>query len=279
MSSSNYSKIVFIFCAIGISFIAVYILWFPSLRTNDPLTQQIIADAVPDRLPIAQNVKPVLEPEIEEPSVKESSSEQPTVDSPKELVITYADYLDNLQWHSDRGYNSLEDQAIYRDYERATLEGMAKNGDTLALNELATRLINEGAREQAKEALWTAVVLGDSAALLNLSSLSERYASVEETIEVRKAVDRQGKLESLAVARVAAIRGDIAMSKLAINSVKTRYQVSYNEALELTQDELDLIKDRAAEIYQNLQAKRTELGLGDFDNSTPEIAKELYKNL
>ena len=56
------------------------------------------------------------------------------------------------------------------------------------------------------------------------------------------------------------------------------YKVRYKQELVISQKQLDKIDLRAKAIYDELERERHALGLGDFDNSTPEVLKKRFSS-
>jgi hypothetical protein len=190
--------------------------------------------------------------------------------------ITHADAQDNIAWHADRGYFSLDEQETYKNYDLAVLKDLAGNGDTRALNELANRSIESGDLVGAEGYFWDAAARGDSAVLLNLARLKQTSRSLEEQPLERKANDRGSALDGMALLELASLRGDIGLASVGRKIINNTYQFATGEPLELSDMENELIALRAKELYQDLQKKRNALGLRDFDDSSSKVVKEVY---
>lgn len=172
---------------------------------------------------------------------------------------------------------SLEqnNEKIYEGYSIETLESLADEGDIRAMHNLADRYarlyIDKGEGDAGlalkNKTLERAAVYGSTKALMQLG-VAASSGSLDSKKEGRELL-----LEPLAYFEVAAIRGDrLAKSKLS-------HVVTEQEQIELTSEDIGYIEARAEEIYQDLQKKRTELGLGEFDNDVPESVKRYFDRI
>ncbi|MEN0039381.1 MAG: hypothetical protein AAGC78_20065 [Cellvibrio sp.] len=182
------------------------------------------------------------------------------------------------KWCSARGAKcALEqkDEKIYEAYDVATLESLSNNGDIRAMHHLAERYartyIDKGDSDKGFELrnqLYVkAAIYGSTDALLRLG-FAAYTGMLKSSLQGRELA-----LESLAYYEVAAIRGDrfgkVLMSDLPVKE---------NE-LVLTDADHAYIETRAEEIYQDLQRKRHDLGLGEFDNEIPESVKRYFDRI
>ena len=168
-----------------------------------------------------------------------------------------------------------DNEKIYEGYSIETLESLADEGDIRAMHHLADRYarlyIDKGEGDAGLKlkntTLERAAVHGSTKALMQLG-IAANSGSLQSKKEGRELL-----LEPLAYFEVAATRGDrLAKSKL------SKHVITEGE-IEITNEDIGYIETRAEEIYQDLQRKRHELGLGDFDNDIPESVKRYFDRI
>lgn len=178
-------------------------------------------------------------------------------------------------WHAARGKfvyidgpgrdeygNKIPD--AYETYDNETLRQLGNTGDLRALHELADR--SETIAEH-NVILEKAAVFGSTQALDKLGLMTELTASLsDKTPEEKKPI----VIESMAYYEAAVLRGDWEGKLTFGRSLLGKHPV------DLTDEDYNTIQKRSQEIYNNIQAKRYELGLGDFDNSIPDSVMESY---
>lgn len=255
-------KLIFAFFMLLIVVFSIYRIFLNASTTGELIPNSLIDSAVSAR----------------QPDVAERNEATPAARSEaiETLSITNADAQDNIVWHADRGYYSFDEQAVYKNYDLAVLKGLAGDGDTRALNELANRSIEIGNFASAEEYFWDAAARGDSAVLLNLARLKQTSRSLEEQPMEREANDRGSALDGLALIELASLRGDVGLASVGRKIISNTYQFATGESLELSVMENELIALRAEELYQDLLKKRHALGLGDFDDSSSKVVKEIF---
>ncbi len=269
-SKKPYTMLAMLFVIIGVAFI-VYRQSHLPLNPSEQFAETIVGNRT-NQLPT-----PVIEPQTQPASV---NTEPLKVDTLPAVFtsITAADISKMQGWSEEYGYYSAEDGAIYESYSDAILEDLAKKGDIKALDTLGNKFIQKGEMDKAVPYFWEAAALGSTTALDSLAILAEPNPTKGETKEMRKELFRGATLESLALYQVVALRGDENLAKLKTEQVKSSYDFRYGQ-LELTPQELQTIVQRKQEIYSQLQARRTELGLNDFNNSVPAIRKYMNESI
>lgn len=175
------------------------------------------------------------------------------------------------KWFADRGNYSFFDPDSFSDYQGydiETLTRLSDSGDIKAMHVLADRANNFA---DLRSILFKASIYGSTEALIQLGSLNENDEGnlKAKPVEVQKAKI----LTALAYYEVAQIRGDWWGNIASGKSLTERYKVSLTE-----QDRL-LIKNLSEQIYSDLQARRFELGLGEFDNSVPDSVIKFYEEM
>ncbi len=172
-------------------------------------------------------------------------------------------------WFKNKGYSPATD---YENYSDDSLKEMAKNGDLKALEVLTTRAFDAGDEKAATLYMSMAVVHGSTTELASLTIYTKPRRGNEETEELR----RPAALETLAVTKVAALRGDTRTFNVTQNSFIQSYKRNYDVDLVLTQEEQQFVDNRAQEIYNKFQEVRHAKGLGDFDNTEPTGVKKFF---
>lgn len=173
-------------------------------------------------------------------------------------------------WFATRGTYSFygpEHQDDYQNYDRETLEKLSNSGDIHAMHILSDR---SSTVDESKSILDRAAVYGSTEALAQIGAINEIKNKIhQKTPEERKPII----LESLAYYEAAQMRGDWWVKIQRGESLLSRYPT------EITQKDSAYIQNRGKEIYENLQKQRTELGLGEFDNSVPDEVMKFYEEM
>ncbi|HEY0892157.1 MAG TPA: hypothetical protein VGE32_03800 [Cellvibrio sp.] len=174
-------------------------------------------------------------------------------------------------WFAARGNYSFfgpDSLSDYQGYDMETLTRLSDTGDIKAMHVLADRANNF---LELKSILMKAAVHGSTEALIQLGSLNENDEGNigEKPPEVQKAKI----LTALSYYEVAQMRGDWWGNIAAGKSLTERYSVN------LTEQDMELIKNLSEKIYQDLAVKRSGLGLGEFDNSVPDSVIKFYEEM
>lgn len=193
------------------------------------------------------------------------------VDS-SENAVSFAEFREVEDWNKSRGYIDPKDREIYESYSEQTLFSMANEGDIYALDEMASRAIEAGDNsEKPFQLLYRAAIYGSSAALEKMTIFTAPDPSNKD-----ERTRRAAAIETLAILSVGVLRGDPRVGIGGVEGYKWRYERLYGE-LNLTEEESQKIAERAREYYDLMLQERHNLGLGDFDNSTPKSMQEAYK--
>lgn len=176
------------------------------------------------------------------------------------------------QWAYSRGFTgSLSGkQQDYEAYSLETLETLAKGRDIHAMQTLAARLGGKAGMALFRDA----AVYGSTSALQSIAiRIDSSYDLAELEGQLSNEEMRKLQLESKAYYEVAGLRGD-EETRLSGESRFTAIK-----KIEFTKVEQQQINQRAKAIYDELQQQRTELGLGEFDNSVPDSIKKYVATL
>ena len=187
--------------------------------------------------------------------------------------FTASDIADMKKWDEDIGYIPKEDTAIYEGYDMQTLESMTQAGDGRAATTLANKYVDAGNFQKAKSYYWEAAALGVTASLGNLALLSEPASYAGISLDERKDKIK----EVMALLKLAELRGDMRTANIVGKGVIQTYQANFGK-LEFNESETKQIEARAQQLYSTLENRRREFGLGDFNNSTPDIIKKRYSD-
>lgn len=202
---------------------------------------------------------------------------------PKKFVplISFAEYRELMDWEAARGYFSADEIEAYQSYDEQTLKNLSDEGDIKAMVILSSYYIQKDYRpEEARAMDYKAAVYGATSVFSDLSDSAHADMLRNEVIDeaYKNPQHREaGVIEVLAYCKVAAMRGDPRASISTINAYKGVHKIRTGHDLSLSPEMLNKIDNRAKEIYDELVHARHELGLGEFDNSTPETVKKDYE--
>jgi hypothetical protein len=202
-------------------------------------------------------------------STVSKSELQPTVPTNQNNQATdhpQADMEVRKKWLLSRGHTYFMENDEYDNYGKDTLQKLSDAGDIRAMDKLAKLLEKNGDREQAKKIYAKAAVFGSTAAL---SSLSRRFATDSLAADVKSndlAAAKSFAIEAMAYLKAASLRGD----NIDYFTDMMSPQTTNPRNLALDQMDYEKVKVRAQQIYDEMQKKRYELGLGEFDNSVPQ---------
>ncbi len=193
---------------------------------------------------------------------------------PRTVMGTRAEAAQVKQWMVDRGYLYADKRNNdYKSYDDDTLRKLAKEGDVkamLTLGDLYTtdpkRAVEYGI-DAAVPLYMEAATRGSTYAFEALArTLKADLYLIPQSEEAKKA----GALELLAICNTASLRGDQRPNDVTCGAFKS------NNNIQLSAEDQQIINQRSQKMYDELQAKRTALGLGDFDNSVPETVKNYF---
>ncbi|UUA71737.1 hypothetical protein [Cellvibrio sp. QJXJ] len=187
-----------------------------------------------------------------------------------------ADAAEITKWYAERGkFISAEGESEYISYNQETLEKLAESGDIRAMQMLAKIYMDREHFERygfdaAKKQYWNAAVHGSTEALIALATLEKTTVYDLATDEADK---KSKALEVLALYKAVELRGDLWSPENQVPTFKEMNRITLSEA------ELAAVDQRARQIYSHLQQQRSEMGLGDFDDSMPESVKKFFEKI
>lgn len=208
----------------------------------------------------------------DEASRDKSINIKPETKSKKPFGVFTDEEMDALGlWQEERGYlNSGRNVDNYAYYDVETLRVLAENGDPKAQLLYGRHAwMNDRNFEAAKEAFINATVQGYTSSLNELGGMHLNLFEQAQREEKPEAA-REYLITAYAWWETGMLRGD-----------KTLYwtQNSYAPEEPFSEREQDVIKQRAQEIYNYLNTKRSESGLSEFDNHTPVVLDEVFTHL
>jgi hypothetical protein len=170
-------------------------------------------------------------------------------------------------WRQSRGWFENDAKAKeYAAYDLNTLAALSKSGDLRALQLMASRARST---ESKSKLYMTAAAYGSTSALVSLTGII-RSASKMST---KKGDNKKPfVMDILTYYEVARLRGDSYGDVIGKQST-----LIGNMDVQVTAEETAAIQVAAKTIYDRLQKKRLELGLGEFDNTVPESVKTYYE--
>jgi hypothetical protein len=172
-----------------------------------------------------------------------------------------------LRWKADRGWFDLLSEDFngapdYRNYPKDVLEKLASEGDLRALHTLARKPMRTVER---RGILTKAATYGSTFALIQIANgITTQKDFMPNPTEENK---RLAIMDALAYVEVVKMRGEIIASKENAITIRDVYHFVPTEG------ERQLIQEKAQVIYNDLNSKRKELGLDEFDNSVPPIVE------
>lgn len=179
-------------------------------------------------------------------------------------------------WFASHGNFMFErERGQYASYSMETLKQLSDSGDIRALHELTKLYLNKENSltygfDAAVPLYWKAAAYGSTNALIELGIITD----AKYRFGVYPAAEKQqANLEVLSLYEAAAMRGDkwgeLVYEKSMISS----------SGLDLTESDKEFINKRSQEIYNQIQQNRYEMGLGQFDNSVPDVISHFFKEI
>ncbi len=186
--------------------------------------------------------------------------------------VNSAEHRESKQWFYDHGYYSHEDLAVYETYENNILISLSNAGDVVALEVIAGKYIQQGQSEKAIPFIRESIVRGSTGALARLAI----FALPDYTNEDDPVARKQAIIETFALYKVAGLRGDIHIAKTGLDIQKRAIEKRYGP-LDFTENDYQVIDERAQALYNQFQEKRWRLGLGDFENIRSAYFEAYYE--
>jgi hypothetical protein len=179
-----------------------------------------------------------------------------------------------LSWTRSRGVISEEDLNYYRYYDRKTLESFAASGDLKAIDLLFDmEFLNEDENHLASYYARQGAIRGS---IVDISRLVI-FLHYDELLSPEE--NQHNFYEALALCKIQELRGDELFSAQETAGVISGYERYVKNKIVLTSEEQQKINQRAQEIYDEWQAERHKLGIGDFDNSRPDGVEKLFNHV
>lgn len=175
------------------------------------------------------------------------------------------------KWEESRGRFDEESLKDYAGYDLETLKSLVENGDIKAMIALARLYVSE--QYSGDYGVKYSMPLLKVAAIHGSSYAMELYAIQYESEHfVNGTNDRSVLLETLSWNNAAALRGDVYPNNSATLDLRRKN-------IQLRSEELQAIRNRSEQIYQQLLSERKGMGLGDFDDSVPTEVQKYFSFL
>lgn len=274
-------KIVLLLSAVA----AVFLFWFYQKITVDDLPFVKSNEAIPIAIHSIQERPPTFEENFEAQNAvsAEEAHAWAEYEKYKHLLPTEQDFEDMRVASQKR---ELEDSAqrLYASYSESMLIDLADQGDLMAIKQLYNRYLHallndpkaggvvtiesldrqQQAHDRVEKYLYEAILHGDRELLERGDRLFVTHPD-----PVNPANARAVTLDNLAFFEFVGMRGKRWESyhrKISVVNVAEML----NGPLNLSEAEKAAIHNRAQQIYDELESKRIELGLGPFDNSVSQ---------
>ena len=198
--------------------------------------------------------------------VKNAQEKPSTVEPEPGDISSYEYHEALLERRRSLGFFSVDDLGAYATYSDDALQNLADVGDLMAMQMLAAKLMSTDP-EKGIQTYELAAAYGSTSALMFLGTFHFGSAnSMDFPNRDRFRISMYG----LAFYEVAAMRGDIAGFLIGLKSAE-------RAEFEFTPSRIEMILERALEIYQRLENTRAEVGLPPFDNNVPPILAENHE--
>ncbi len=165
----------------------------------------------------------------------------------------------------------------YKAYSDDELKEMAHKGDFIAADTLAFNYFDRMQLDEAYAMAELGIILG-SYQSLSLASYRHSPHPGEDDDEATREQNKLRLMEYLSYVQLMEMRGggDILTTEILRNTVLKSFETAYGEKEPLTEESYIAIKKGVQELYNYYQAKRHELGLGDFDNTVPQAVTNYF---
>lgn len=183
--------------------------------------------------------------------------------------LTNEEKLEAEAWFSKKGQVGKVNSE-YLAYSAETLEKLVKNGDVDAIVPLGFEYLRRSGPEAAYQFYLEMAARGYTHVFSQIGNLEASYKYEKASSAEEQSL---AAMEVLAAYNVAKLRGDRWP-----NIADASFFVRRNK-IELSEQDKRKIEVRSQEIYDQVQQKRVELGLGQFDNSVPESVKKYFDYL
>lgn len=221
-------------------------------------------------------------PDVLESAIKEDSAIE---NRDSFSGLTLAEQHEIAEWRTTLG-SDLEQQEVYKNYDKETIFSLADQGDIYALQQTSIYLMLDLKTLEALESLQVAASLGSVKALYMiganyrnaLSNYQEGYKTEKQIREEYNIPESsiftfEQTLEVLAAAHymAPALRGDPFGSAIEINSFEES-----DLKRKIAKEDWPIIVKNANAIYANINERREQINADEFDNSYPDPYARLH---
>ncbi len=218
------------------------------------------------------NIKPQASTENASKSIDKPISSYPSQKKsmPDNVKIKVVESLNKIElWQKENGFYNEELLTEYRSYNDETLFSLVKNGDQIAIEVLAQRKLDDNKYEDASMLYVDAAIRGSTAALQQLSKISDRLYV--------QAIAK-GDLDSANKYAIDFSAWNMVYRKRGINPFIGELPDPPIRKFLNDAEGKELVNKAASEYYNKLEQERIRLGLNKFENNSDEIRK-LYLDL
>lgn len=211
-----------------------------------------------------------------QPNEARSDSRHPEKSGSDIEERTHSDVAVVDNWLKRTGFSPIPQKAYEEQYTEKQLIELSENGDMIATDALTSLYISQGRDAKIIVPLLKRGIIQGS--FSSISAMATHYNS-ESLFVASSAEEAKANLkESLAYLTLLDLRG---VGKAKANDVTRKvYTSTYNErhpnAESISDADEQYIRERAQQLYDDYQAERQQLGLGDFDNDMPEEARKFF---
>jgi len=174
-----------------------------------------------------------------------------------------------IRWARERGLEVTEDD--YDSYSLETIKALAKQGDIRALDILAESIReNDGNLEKAENIYIESAARGSLNAVDEIISIKYKKINSFNDSDAERA--KKNAVEALAWIQIGKRRGQL---DIAPDRLRNFDHYTQQLGIPLSLEDYKEADSLARQIYEDLQAKRNRLALGEFDNSIPTVFKKM----
>lgn len=223
--------------------------------------------------PVSLEIDNIRLPETE--TIKSTSSNQtslpPHAVKPAGRQLTATEIAIKSEWMRKSG-QSTPDLEAYEHYSDQQLADLVAQGDFNAMHVLGIRKLESEGISAAVPFAQKEIVYGSLRGITTMANYtSPNLYSDSSPDEIKKQL-----MESSAYYKLYAMRGDQYTAKLFNDTMVDAYKKHYQLEKAFTDEDKAWIENRGKELYDNYQAERNKLGLGDFDNEVPKEVKDFF---
>lgn len=206
---------------------------------------------------------------VEQPELLEKTENTQQKEKGGEMLSPALE-LEVKNWLSSRGYVEMtmvdgkfqEVPSDYNSYNEDTLKSLADSGDRIAQMYYSEKQMSKGDFLKAEEYAYLAVENGFTKPIKDLVAVNIAKA-MQELKQGNDEFAKKAYIDAMAWKEVVNVRKDPWLNLEGYNV--------YSNKFEIAESDKQLIKERSIELYNQLKEGRLKKGLGEFDNSIPDL--------